>query len=189
VKRLIGRKHRYKPENVHRKKGTTWKDIKAKAREDGHQKLFNIFVVIGYNYRKMVLYEVPNNVGKMTSKVYTEVILSTIKDDLLSQGLTLIQDADSAHTCKATTAYIQKQGLSVITLPGVSPDLSILESMANPIKRKFYVRRCTTDGAALKRFTGVFNEELDEKTIQHCYDFYTKRLWDCKRAKGQMTSY
>jgi hypothetical protein len=81
----------------------------------------------------------------MTAKVYTEVILPTIKDDLLSRGLTLIQDADSAHTCKATTAWIQKHGLSIITLPGVSPDLSILELMANPIKRKFYARRCITD--------------------------------------------
>jgi hypothetical protein len=137
----------------------------------------------------MVPYKVLNNISKMTSKVYTEVILPTIKDNLLSQGLTLIQDANSAHTCKATTAYIQKQGLSVITLPGVSPDLLILESMANPIKRKFHVQRCTTNGAALKRFTRVFNKELDKKTIQHCYDFYTKRLWDYKRAKGQMTSY
>jgi hypothetical protein len=137
----------------------------------------------------MVPYKVPNKVRKMSSKVYTEVILPAIKDDLLSQGLTLIQDADSAHTCKATTAYIQKQGLSVITLPGVSPDLSILESMANPIKRRFHARRCTTDGAALKRFTEVFDKELDRKTIQHYYDFYTKRLWDYKRARGQMTSY
>jgi hypothetical protein len=113
----------------------------------------------------MVPYKVPNKVGKMTSKVYIEVILPTIKDDLLSQGLTLIQDANSAHTYKATTTYIQKQGLSIITLPSVSPNLSILELIANPIKRKFHAQRCTTDGAALKRFIGVFNKELDEKTI------------------------
>jgi hypothetical protein len=125
----------------------------------------------------------------MTSKVYMEVILPAIKDNLLSQGLTLIQDADSAYTCKATTTYIQKQGLYIITLPSVSPDLSILESMANPIKRKFHAQRCTIDGAVLKRFTGVFNKELDKKTIQHYYDYYTKILWDCKRAKEQMTSY
>jgi hypothetical protein len=42
----------------------------------------------------------------MTLKVYTEVILPVIKDNLLSQGLTLIQDANLAHTYKATTAYI-----------------------------------------------------------------------------------
>jgi hypothetical protein len=189
LKRLKGRKHRYKPENVHRKKGVTRKDIKVKAWEEGHEKLFNIFVIIGYNYRKIVLYEVPNKVGKMTAKVYIEVILPAIKDDLLSQGLTLVQDADSAHICRATTSWAQKHGLSLLTLPGVSPDLSILESMANPIKRRFHARRCTTDQGALKRFTGIFNDELDQKTIQHCYDYYIKRLWDCKRARGQMTSY
>jgi hypothetical protein len=125
----------------------------------------------------------------MTLKVYIEVILPAIKDDLLSQGLTLIQDADLAHTYRATTSWLQKHGLSIITLPGISPNLSILEPMAALIKRKFHARRYTADQGALKRFTRVFNNELDQKTIQHCYDFYIKRLWDCKRARGQMTSY
>jgi hypothetical protein len=89
--------------------------------------------------------------------VYIEVILPAIKDNLLSQGLTLIYDADSAYTYKATTAWVQNHGLSVITLPGVSPDLSILESIANPIRRKFYAQRCTIDQGVLKRFTEVFN--------------------------------
>ena len=75
--------------NIYRKKITS-KDTKAKAREEGPLKLLNVFVVIGHNYRRIVPYEVDNNVGKITGKVYTEVILPTIKDDLLSRGLTLI---------------------------------------------------------------------------------------------------
>ena len=65
IKRKRGKKWRYAPENVHRKKVTS-KDTKAKAREDGHLKLLNVFVVVSMNYRKLIPYSVPNKVGKMT---------------------------------------------------------------------------------------------------------------------------
>ncbi|XTI89907.1 hypothetical protein V2W45_1217461, partial [Cenococcum geophilum] len=43
------------------------KDIKAKAQEEEHFPLINIFVVIGYNYKRIILYKVLGNlVGKMT---------------------------------------------------------------------------------------------------------------------------
>ncbi|OCK94950.1 uncharacterized protein K441DRAFT_718472, partial [Cenococcum geophilum 1.58] len=51
IKRRRGRKYRYTPENVHRKHVTT-KDEKEKAREENHLKLLNVFVAIGYNYRR-----------------------------------------------------------------------------------------------------------------------------------------
>jgi len=125
----------------------------------------------------------------MTTKVYTETILPAILDDFTSQGLTLCQDADSAYTSKATIAWAQKHGLSLLTLPGVSPDLSILEIEAHPVKRKFHSRRCTTEKAAMARFKRVFMEELDQNQIQNLYNFYTLRLWDCRRAEGQMTKF
>ena len=75
--------------------------IKAKARE-GHLKLLNVFVIIGYNWRKIITYDVPNNVGKMTTKMYTEVILPQLLEELKDQSLTLCQDADSVYISKAT---------------------------------------------------------------------------------------
>jgi hypothetical protein len=174
--------------NIHRKKVTS-KDTKAKAREEEPLKLLNVFVVIGYNYRRIVPYEVPNNVGKMTGKVYTEVILPAIKDDLLSQGLTLIQDSDSAHICKATTKWAENNGLSLLTLPGSSPDFSILESMARPLKKKFHAIRSHSEKAALARFTQIFEREMDQKQIQGMYKWYTKRFHECRDLDGQMTRY
>jgi hypothetical protein len=103
IKRRRGRDQRSKPQNVHRKKVTS-KDTKAKAREEKHLKLLNVFVVIGYNYRKIVTYEVPNKVGKMNTKVYTEHILPQTLEDLKERGLTLCQDADSAYTSETTKA-------------------------------------------------------------------------------------
>jgi hypothetical protein len=188
IKRRKGPIYRYKPENVHRKKVTS-KDTKAKAREEKHLKLVNVFVIIGWDYRRIIPYEVPNKVGKMTSKVYTEVILPSILQDLKDRGLTLCQDADSAHDSKETKAWAKKNSLRLITLPGVSPDFSILESMAHPLKRMFHSKRCTSEKAGLARFTRIFEEEMDQKTIQNMYKYYCKRLHDCRRAGGQMTKY
>jgi hypothetical protein len=149
----------------------------------------NAFVVISWNWRKVILYEVPNSVGKMTTKVYTEVILPGLIDELKEQGLTLCQDADSAHTSRVTLAWAKKHNLPLLTLPGVSPDLSILESLAHPVKKKFHAKRCASEKAGLARFIQVFNEEVDQRQIQHMYKYYTKRLHDCRRAGGQMTKY
>jgi hypothetical protein len=172
---------------VHRKKVTS-KDTKAKVREEEHLKLLNVFVVIGYDWCKIIPYEVPNAVGKMTTQVYTTVILPLLRDELLDRGLWLCQDADSAHTSKETFKWARDHDIRLISLPGVSPDFSICETMARGLKREFHARQCTTEKAALVRFKKIF-EEMDEKKVQSQYDFYTKRLWDCKRASGQMTRY
>ena len=71
---------------MHQKKVTS-KDTKAKAQEEEHLKLLNVGVVIGYNWRKIMSYKVPNDVGKMTTKVYTTVVLPLLRDELLDQGL------------------------------------------------------------------------------------------------------
>ena len=168
IKRRQGREHRDKPWNVHRKKVTS-KDTKAKAREEEALKLLNVFVVISYNYRKIVPYKVPNNVGKITTKVYTEVILPAILNDLLDRGLTLYQDKDSAHKSNSTLAWAKKHNLPLIIAPGTSPDFSIIESQAHPLKRSFHTKRCTTEKAGLARFERIFDEEMDQEKVQEMY--------------------
>jgi hypothetical protein len=188
IKRRKGSASRYKGCNVQRKKVTS-KDTKAKAREEGSIKLFSIFAIIGFDYKKLVMYEVPNKVGKMTTDVYIKHVLPTILDDFRSKGLTLYQDKDSAHNSRATRSWAKKHGLSIITGPGNSPDFSIIESQAQGLKRKFHSRRCTTEKAALARFTRIFEEELDQKKVQKQYEWYTKRFHECRRLDGQMTRY
>jgi hypothetical protein len=57
--------------NIYKKKVTS-KDIKAKAREEEHLPLLNIFVVIRHNYKRMIPYEIlSNSVSKITTKFYT----------------------------------------------------------------------------------------------------------------------
>jgi hypothetical protein len=45
---------------------------------------------------------VPNLVRKITIEVYTKVVLPSLRDELLDQGLTLCHDADLAYISKAT---------------------------------------------------------------------------------------
>ena len=66
--------------NVQLKQGVTSKEQKEKAREEGHIRLVNIFVVIGFNFKKTIRYEVSNDVGKMETDSYIK-ILEELKAD------------------------------------------------------------------------------------------------------------
>ena len=55
IKRSIGKDYRHAKENVQLKKVTS-KDEKAAAREEGHLQLINIFVIIGFNFKKTICY-------------------------------------------------------------------------------------------------------------------------------------
>jgi hypothetical protein len=149
----------------------------------------NVGVIVGKDYRKLIPYKVDNNVGKMTTKVYIETVLPALLEDLISRGLTLCQDADSAHISKATIAWAKRNSLPILTLPGKSPDFSIIESMAMPLKRAFHAVRSTLNKKALDRFNHIFTEEMDQNTVNGMYKWYTKRLHECRRADGQMTRY
>ena len=99
VKRPAKKEYRYHKMNVQLKKGITSKEEKEKARQEEHIPLVNIFCVIGFNFKKTIRYQVDNDVGKMTTDSYIK-ILEELQTDLewQRQGLTLVQDADSAHT-------------------------------------------------------------------------------------------
>jgi hypothetical protein len=187
VKRPVGKEWRRHPANVHRKRVTS-KDTKAKAREEKHLKLFNVHVVVLYNWRFYIRYTVGNSVGKMTTKCYIEQILPVLEPELKKRGITLCQDADSVHRAKATIEYCAEHNIP-LTLPGNSPDLSIWETQAQPLKRRFHARRSPTEEAAFKRFEQLFGKEMDQSKIQYLYNSYTAGLHKCKRAGGQMTHY
>jgi hypothetical protein len=125
----------------------------------------------------------------MTIKVYTKDTLPQLLEDFQDRGLTLCQDADSAYKSKGAIAWAEKNRLPLITLPGVSPDLSIMESMARPLKKDFYARRSPNQEAGLARIIQLFKKEIDQETIQYMYNKYTKRLHNCRRVGGQMTKY
>ena len=85
--------------------------------------------------------------------------------------------------------WAKQNSLSLITVPGVSPDFSILESIAHPLKKKFRVKCIIIEKVGLAHFTQIFKKEMDQGTIQHIYNYYTKRLHNYRRASRQMTIY
>ena len=87
-------------------------------------------------------------------------------EDHREHDLKLCQDVDSARTSQSTIIWTKKYNLSLITLPGVSPDFKILESMAHPVEKAPHSRRCTTEKAGLTRFIQIFEKKVDQKTIQ-----------------------
>jgi len=188
IKRKQGPKYRYKPANVHRKKITT-KDIRAKAREENHLRLLNVFLVVGLGWRYMTTYEVNNSVGKMTIACYTEQILPKLLPELRKRNLTLCQDADSAHRSPKILRLFKEAGVDLLTLPGSSPDFSVFESLARGLKRQFHSKSIITQKQGLARFEEIFKKEMKEDIICNMYNNYTQRLRDCKDRNGQMTKY
>jgi hypothetical protein len=91
-----------------------------------------------------------------------------VKEELKRDGLTLCQDADLAYTSKATLKYANKNRIKLLTLPSVSLDFSITETMAQLLKRAFHKRRYTSKKATLARFRQVFNK-IDQGKVQELY--------------------
>jgi hypothetical protein len=83
--------------------------------------LFNIFVVIGKAWRTIIGYEVPNGVGKMNTKVYTEQVLPQLLEKFNTKRITLCQDVDLAHRSRATIKWAKDYDLDLLTLPGSLP--------------------------------------------------------------------
>lgn len=147
--------------NTHHKEMPS-KEVKKKVREENHFKMISVFVIVRKNYRRAIAYTVPNKVGKMTAEVYVK-ILKELGGDL--DKITLWQDKDSAHDSKVVIDYVKARGLSIITSPGNSPNLSIIETMAHPVKKAFHSRRCASEKTALARFRKVFRKDTDQEKI------------------------
>ena len=109
---------------------------KPKISKDGPEsKKLHVWAMIGWNYKSdLVFYDVPtNNNGKMTQKVYLEILEQHVKPCLdKGERFTLEEDNDSGHGSYNDTNKVAKwkeeHGLKhYFNCPG-SPDLSIIEN-------------------------------------------------------------
>jgi hypothetical protein len=70
IKRRKSNTFKYAPHYVHKKKITS-KDIKTKAKEEDTLKMIYIFVLVGYDYKKTIFYNIFSNKNKkMIEEVY-----------------------------------------------------------------------------------------------------------------------
>lgn len=170
-------------------KAWTAKDDRQAVKELRTLTMLHVFVAVGWNYRKMIYYFVGSKVGKMTAKVYCDQVLTILAPELKEQGLTLFHDADSAHKSAEVRAWCKKNYLDIIENAPESPDFSIYETMANPVKRRFHKKRSYTKAQAARRFEKVFNKEMSHKMIQGLYKTYTRRLKEARKMEGQITRF
>ncbi|OCK92616.1 uncharacterized protein K441DRAFT_662713, partial [Cenococcum geophilum 1.58] len=60
-----------------------------------------------------------------------------------------------AHKLRESLAWVKEWDLKLLILPGLLPDLLIIESLAYPIKKKFYLKRVEEEDIALERFIDI----------------------------------
>jgi len=125
----------------------------------------------------------------MTEDIYIEQILPKLLEDFYKQSLTLCYNIDSIYISKYTTTWAKQYYLPVLTLPRASSNLSIFESLANPLKRTFYNKHCIFENADLSYFRTIFEQEFNQGRINSLYDSYLHRLQAIRVAQGQMTKY
>lgn len=85
-----------------------------------------------------------NNNSKIIITYFISKILSVIGLELKARSLTLMLDLDSSYYSKGTLEYYTKERIPLLLLPPGSPNISILETIANPIKKDFYSVRCNS---------------------------------------------
>lgn len=83
--------------------------------------------------------------------------------------------------------WIKEKGLKALNLPQKSPDFSIFESLANPLKRKFRRIGHTSNREAMAYFHRIFDKEVNQTMVQNMYNRYPRRLQECRDRGGQMT--
>jgi hypothetical protein len=88
--------------------------------------------IIGWNYKKLILYETENKNGKMNQTIYTTQILPMVEDDL--QGFVLEEDNDSGRTCGRATNWKLDHEIEYYFNTPKSPDLSPIENVWQPLK-------------------------------------------------------
>ncbi|OCK90009.1 uncharacterized protein K441DRAFT_666910, partial [Cenococcum geophilum 1.58] len=92
----------------------------------------------------------------ISSKAYTKQVLPWLLLKFNIKGITLCQDADLAHKLRESLAWAKEWDLKLLTLPSLLLDLSIIESLAHPIKKKFHLKRVEEEDIALERFIDVW---------------------------------
>jgi hypothetical protein len=108
---------------------------------------------------------------------------------ILGTELILYQDLDSAHVSYDVIKWMDQCGINHLEGPPSSPDLSIMETWVQPLRRTFAKELCTTAQQGINRFYRYFEESKEEK-VNKAIDSYPARLHEViERTQGAATKY
>ncbi|KAK5727990.1 hypothetical protein LTR17_012297 [Elasticomyces elasticus] len=130
------------------------KDAPDGPRNDEETKEAHYFAVVGYEYKpNLYEYTVPSNkTGKMSGKVYVELLRKCLKP-LLDDGedFTLEEDRDGAHKSKEAVAYKKEIGLKTYLNETASPDLLCLENPVARSTKAYFRKHARYDAESIRR--------------------------------------
>ena len=150
------RGERHQPDCT-QKRARTSRQVKKQQQENKEvPQQVHAWVFLHWEDREIVFYHVDNKTGKINGKCYTEQCLPAVIPLLKEKGLTLQEDGDTVHNGKVATAYKTKHGIQSFKTPAGSPDLSVAESFARPMKALYMARGHYQIEEARQHVTDVF---------------------------------
>jgi hypothetical protein len=177
---------RYHPDCI--QKTYNEKTIKYK-----NEKRWHVWAAVGYDFKsKLIFYETSSSNGKMTGRVYIDLILTEVKkwidrgDDFI-----LEEDKDSAHGVgenSAVRAYKQEIGLEYFFNASGSPDLSPIENIWRAQKQKIKAIDHFDDDTLVAAIHRCW-DEISMTTVNKYIDSMTRRMESLARHRGEMTEF
>ncbi|KAK5731804.1 hypothetical protein LTR17_011016 [Elasticomyces elasticus] len=130
------------------------KDAPDGPRNDEETKEAHYFAVVGYGYKPdLYEYTVPSNkTGKMSGKVYVELLRKCLKP-LLDDGedFTLEEDRDGAYKSKEAVEYKKEIGPKTYLNGTASPDLSVIENPVARSSKAYFRKHARYDAESIRR--------------------------------------
>ncbi len=142
--------------------------------------------MIGWNYKKLILYETENKNEKMNQTVYIQVLFM-IEQDLY--GYVLEEDNDSGHTENMSTRWKKEHEIQYYLNSSKSPDLSPIENVWNSLKFHYNSEPHWDAMQGKQRILDLFDQKIDQKWINKLVLSMLQRLKDCLARNEALTGW
>ena len=136
-----------------------------------------------------MFYKVDNKIGKMNAVVYNNQCLKQVLPILKEKQLWLQEDNDKTHNSGKFVAFKRKHNIRAFQTPTGSPDLSVAESFARPMKSLYGARghfqKEEALAAIIKVFYAIRQEDIQKwilsmpSRLQRVIDSDGEHLPDC----------
>ena len=143
--------------------------------------------IIGWNYKKLILYKSENKNGKMNQTIYTTQILPVVEKDL--DGFILEEDRDSGHSGSMATRWKKEHRIQYYLNAPKSPDLSPIENVWSPLKFHYNSEPHWDEDRAKQRILDAFEYKIKQEWINELILSMPQRLKDCLSRDGALTGW
>lgn len=125
----------------------------------------------------------------MNAERYQAVLANTLLH-LFRNGDLLVQDNAPPHACNSTRAWLNNNGIPIVTWPSRSPDLNPIENVWGVLVRAVY--------AEGKQYTSIIElrnsiqkewRKIELDLLKTLITSMPQRIFDCITAKGSHTRY